>query len=201
MTEFPVTTTRTRKRVGGRKLPRHFKHKTLSSFYRNLSSEPREKVEEEEDPTPGLLTSLRVQLINAALSDDKLKAKANKIPIYHPRKKVDKSSLRELYQSNSVKLPSFKEEHRRKLETELQGVLKMQLIRVETDLQRKAVRETEIQEDLEEELSRSLRQQFSSVLESLQATSRKVRVLERMEKMTKKEIKESLEAQLRNLYG
>ena len=172
----------------------------MSSFYRSLNSRLAEKVEEEEDPKTELLTSLRVQLINAALSDDKLKAKANKIPIYHPRKKVDKSSLKELYQSKVVTSPGLKEEHRKKLESELQGVLKRQLIRVENDLQRKRVRETEIQEDLEAELSQSLRQQFSSVLQSLQSNNQ-AELEEKMKKMSKNEIKESLEAQLRNLFG
>ena len=146
------------------------------------------------------MTSLRVQLTNAALNDDKLKAKANRIPLYQPRNKVNEASLKQLYQSKVFRPDSLNEEHKRKLDTELQDVLKTQLLRVEDDLKRKHIQETEIQQELELELSESLRQQLSSVLRSLEPASQ-TELEDKMKKMTKSEIQDSLEVQLRSIFG
>ena len=139
-------------------------------------------------------------MTNAALNDDKLKAKANRIPLYQPRKKVNEASLKQLYQSKVFRPDSLNEEHKRKLDTELQNVLKTQLLRVEDDLKRKHVQETEIQQELELELSESLRQQLSSVLRSLEPASQ-TELEDKMKKMTKSEIQDSLEVQLRSIFG
>merc|ERR1711936_36652 len=110
-------------KLGTRKLSKHYKHKKFSKFYKTLASSKGEEISEE-DRKLDLLTSLRVQLTNAALNDDKLKAKANRIPLYQPRKKVNEASLKQLYQSKVFRPDSLNEEHKRKLDTELQNVLK-----------------------------------------------------------------------------
>ena len=112
---------------------------------------------------------------------------------------MNTDTLKQLYQSDLLRSEGLNDRHQEKLESELQNVLKRQLQRVEDDLRRKKVEEAKIQEDLEMELSESLREQFSSVLQSLEPQSQEE--LERkMKKMTRKEIQDSLEAQLRGLF-
>ena len=77
---------------------KNFKHRKFSNFYKTLFGS-RSSETSEDDQKSGLLTSLRFQLTNAALNDDNLKARANRVPLYHPRKRIDTASLKQFYQN------------------------------------------------------------------------------------------------------
>ena len=158
------------------------------------------KEEYEEDLQKDLLSSLRHQLTKTALKDRKLKAKANRVTIFHPnpRKRVSLSSLRSHYRNRplSQEIAPIEEEHKEKLNSELQEALKVQLARLEGDLAAKIQLEDTVKKNLETELSESLRSQFSSVFRSLSATTLSPQHVE-IQKLSDSEVKQALDQQLR----
>ena len=149
-----------------------------------------------------LLLSLRHQLTKTALSNHKLKAKANRVPIYQPRKKINRNELRNLYRKmkNKASTDALEDDHKQALSSELQEALKLQLARLEADLAAKHLEEEQVKESLETELSQSLRVQFSSVLRGLTTTT--IRPSDQLSPtLSDSQLKLALEEQLRQLFN
>ena len=191
------------------KVRKNFRHKKFSRYYKalqrkeNLKAQVKERKTDQELKTD-LISSLRSQLTRSALEDEKLKAKANRVPVYQPRRKIDKAMLSHLYRSKSKDLPGLsKAPQKEALDSELQNTLKAQLARLEKDLASKNVEEEvfDDEEELDDELTDSLRSQFSSALRNLSpqtTTQRPQVVVERP--VTKEELTEALEDQLNSLF-
>ena len=155
------------KRPSGTK---NFKHRKFASFYKKLRvEEPLKQQDYEIDLKSDLKQSLRHQITKNALENHKLKAKANKVPIYHPRKRLNLTAMRSFYrEAKHLKLVEpIREEHKSKLSNELQETLKFQLSRLEGDLTGKKWKDALSQENHASELSKSLKFQLSSVIRDL----------------------------------
>ena len=182
---------------------KNFKHNKFSNYYQSLhTKEISHKKIYEEDLRSDLLHSLRSQLTRSALEDEKLKAKANKVPIYYPRRRVNKTILSSIYRNKKTLVAEgIKEEEKTKLNSELQQTLKAQLARLEGDLASKKIEEEELKLSLKTELSESLRVQFSSLLLDLPSETTTENPKQIIEKpMTEEELMEALEEQLRIIF-
>ena len=188
---------------GRRRGLKNFKHNKFSNYYQSLhTKEISHKKIYEEDLRSDLLHSLRSQLTRSALEDEKLKAKANKVPIYYPRRRVNKTILSSIYRNKKTLVAEgIKEEEKTKLNSELQQTLKAQLARLEGDLASKKIEEEELKLSLKTELSESLRVQFSSLLLDLPSETTTENPKQIIEKpMTEEELMEALEEQLRIIF-
>jgi len=186
---------------------KNFRHKKFSRYYKDLQRKEilrsQVKVNNDQELKTDLISSLRSQLTRSALKDEKLKAKANRVPVYQPRRKINKTMLSQLYRrKNKDSNILGKVMQQEGLDSELQDTLKAQLARLEKDLALKNVEEEVFkEEELEVELSDSLRNQFSSVLRNLSPPTTTLRpqvVVERP--VTKEELTEALEEQLNSLF-
>ena len=161
------------------------------------------KVNNDQELKTDLISSLRSQLTRSALKDEKLKAKANRVPVYQPRRKINKTMLSHLYRrKNKGSNILGKVKQKVKIDSDLQDTLKDELARLEKDLAFMNVEEELFKEEEQDiELSDSLRNQFSSVLRNLAPPTTTLRpqvVVERP--LTKEELTEALEDQLNTLF-
>jgi len=194
-----VLTTTTRSTTTSKLILRNknFKHKTLALFYKNLNKSSNEEKTLDKGGEVDLLTALRKQITATALDDEKLKAKANHIPIYRPRKKLNQKNVRNFYKkelpNKEVESKAIALENQNTLKTELQDALNAQLNRLKTDIQSKKTNERFVKQKLEVELEDSLRTQFAAVKTDLQSkkTSEKF-VRQKLEL----ELEDSLRSQL-----
>merc|ERR1712181_165256 len=157
---------------------------------------------EEDNGKEGLLASLRSQITANALKDKKLKAKANNIPIYRPRKKLNKKNVKSFYKERKMikKEEGVATVKKDSLKIELQESLKAQLAKLKADIHTKQINEKVVKQKLEVELADSLRSQLAAVLPSLAPTT--PRPLDLMlDRMDDEQLRQSLEEQLRALYS
>jgi len=181
-----------------------FKHRNLSSFYSQLGKkiDQNEKLrlnEIKSDIENELLVSLRLQLTKTALENESLKAKANNIAVFRPRKKLPKSSYSKYYKSKPFYVEELKSQHKVKLQSELQEALKVQLKKVQASIANKKMNEKEVKEYLKSELADSLKDQLTSVFAEISRRDEEVSD-DSLQKMNNEEIKQKLELQLRSLF-
>ena len=185
---------------------KNFKHSKFTAYYRKLKAKQEElaTVNFQDDIKSDLLVSLRHQLTESALNNDKLKAKANRVPIYQPRRRTNISVLREIYKSrgeDAVNNNGFNQEFKAQLSDELQEALKIQLERLESDLARKRLEEEREREISDQELTDSLKSQFSSLFRNLGPEESAPAVLDDEDLVSDSELKTALEDQLRVLFS
>ena len=179
---------------------KNFKHRKFASFYKKLQVEEQLKPQDyENELKDDLKQSLRHQLTKNALENQKLKAKANQVPIYHPKKRVNLTAMRSFYREakllHSINDP-IKEEHKSKLSNELQEALKFQLARLEGDLAGRKTNEATSNKKFGSDLSKSLRFQLSSMIRNLQPSKEKS-LMDESKALTDEELKEALEVKLK----
>ena len=176
----------------------------FSMYYKDLKRKEQieSRVNNNEELKIDLISSLRSQLTRSALADEELKAKANRLPVYHPRRKVNRTMLSNLYRRINKDSKDLRNvELKENLNSELEVALKIQLARLEEDLASKKIGDGLIKEGLDVELSDSLRTQFLSVLRNLSTVSSTLGpkiVAER--KATKEELTDALQYQLNSLF-
>ena len=186
------------------KARKNFKHMKFSMYYKDLKRKEQieSRVNNNEELKIDLISSLRSQLTRSALADEELKAKANRLPVYHPRRKVNRTMLSNLYRRINKDSKDLRNvELKENLNSELEVALKIQLARLEEDLASKKIGDGLIKEGLDVELSDSLRTQFLSVLRNLSTVSFTLGpkiVAER--KATKEELTDALQYQLNSLF-
>merc|ERR1712142_684321 len=102
-----------------------------------------------------------------ALKNDKLKAKANNLPIYKPRKKTNINNIQSFYENKKNDNPDLSGEIKERLQVEVKQTLEVQISQLKSDLQEKKREEEILKDNLETELGESLRNQLQSVLPNI----------------------------------
>jgi len=179
---------------------KNYKHKEFASFYSSntegqVKDTPSEVLETEKGE---LLASLRNQITATALKNDKLKAKANNLPIYKPRKKTNIKSIQSFYENRTIENPDLSNEIKERLQVELKQTLEVQISQLKSNLQDKIREEKILKDKLKSELGESLRDQLQSVLPNIVPYSRPVDKM--LKDMNEDQLRDSLKDQLRALF-
>jgi len=178
---------------------RNFKHNRLSDFYKQRQSAGT-SIENEEEQRIGLLSSLRSQIITSALQDRKIVAKANKIPVYSPARKVPSRRVKVFYNQPGKEETKGTDDNiqlQENLASELNNTLKSHLqsilSRVQTQKKQK--------EEYEESVVNSVKEQLERFTAMLDEKSFKIIPEKDNINNTKDDLAKALEAQLRSFYG
>merc|ERR1719447_764930 len=123
---------------------KNFKHKILSSFYKNRNPDVSggETTLGDQSLRTDLLSSLRSQIVSTALENDDFLAKANNIQRYFPSRKTSSKSIKSFYStSDPTAAKKTEDDIQKELAAELSSQLRTQLVnlrhRVQTEYDRK----------------------------------------------------------------
>jgi len=194
-----TTTTTSTTTVSTTLRTRNFKHNRLSDFYKQR--QPAEtSQEDEEDQRLGLLSSLRSQIITSALQDRKIVAKANKIPVYSPARKVPSRRVKVFY-NQPVKEETKSQDDgiqlQENLASELNNTLKSHLQSILTRVQTQKKQKQEYEESVVNSVKEQL-EKFTAMLD--EKSSKSIPENENINNV-KDDLAKALEAQLRSFYG
>jgi hypothetical protein len=179
---------------------RNFKHNSLSNFYKQrLTTES--SVEDIEDQRLGLLSSLRNQIIESALKDRKIVAKANHIPVYEPARKVGRKKVKVFYNQHGLNKDEDSSEQNIQLQqdlaSELNNTLKSHLQNLLSTVQT----QKKEKQDYEESVVSSVKEQLLKFTQMLNKKTEDTNVDKPTDSNIKRDLAMALETQLRSFYG